>query len=238
MKRLVSTITALMLTIVMCTNIVSAEEMRNNNDNGLSFDAFIKEATCKVEKSSSGQDVIILKKTKQLSSSGDIKSYVDVTTYAVSDSQEQTMRVLDKIEACKQENTVRGSGSYTDEDLFHGMSLRISSTVYYSTAVVSGITYGGITSVYVNCSVNNSTIIDGLSLQIHQEGFPQGKGMPVEYDINCVISNRSTTNAPSNWEKVYWSGSVGSLVGAKVTAVVHRGTSSQYTYAFVNNIIE
>lgn len=148
------------------------------------------------------------------------------------------MQVLDKIEDYKQEIIARGSGSYTDEDLFHGMSLRISSTVYYSTAVVSGITYGGITSVYVNCSVNNSTVIDSLSLQIHQEGFTHNKGLPVEYDINCAIANRSTTYTPSNWENVYWSGSVGSLVGAKVTAVVHRGTSSQYAYSFVNNIIE
>lgn len=73
MKRLVSTITALILTIVMCTNIVTAEEMQKSKDNEPSFAPFIKEATCKVEKISSGQDVIILSRTKQLSSSDGIK---------------------------------------------------------------------------------------------------------------------------------------------------------------------
>ena len=133
--------------------------------------------------------------------------------------------------------TTRGSGSYTDEGLFHSSSVCVRSTLNYYTKQSQGITFGGITSVYVACSVSNSTILDDVSLCIHQEGFTINDGRKT-YDKVYNINNWSSTTAPSSWLPVLWDSGVTSLVGAKVTIKVHRGTSGQYTYSFTNNIIE
>ncbi len=152
------------------------------------------------------------------------------------DSQQMCEKIVQEFSNIKRTYLNRGSGQYTDSGWYHGDSLMISSTIYYSTTVLGGILYGRIDEIYVECSVTNRTVIDGISLTIGQLGFTYRSGY-VTYREDYEISNRSTTAAPASWEAVYWDSAVNSVAGCAVNVTVHRGTSPQYTYTFNNNII-
>lgn len=235
MKRLCSIFTALLFAISLSTNTVFATE--NNTEDVFISTTFVAEANCRLEQLGSGENVIILSRTRALEQAGAFQNYETTTVSIFPDSEAETSRLIEDIYSVKRIATTRGSGSYTDEGWYYGSSVCVTSTLNYYTTKSQGITYGGLTSVYVKCSVSNSTILDDISLRIHQEGYTDNDGRKI-YDVTYDINNWSTTNAPSSWLGVYWENGVGSLVGARVTITVHRGTSKQYTYSLVNNIIE
>lgn len=235
MRRLLSLLIVLSSMVSLFTYTVSAEG--NNQDDVFLSTAFVAEADCKIETLTSGEYVIILSNTQALQQVGNVQNYKMTTVAIFPDSKDKAVQLVENISLLKQQALTRGSGSYTDEDWFHSSSVCIKSTVNYYTTQFAGLTYGGITSVYVDCSVRNSTILDDISLRMHQEGYTANNGRKT-YDQEYDINNWSTTTAPSSWLGVYWEGGVSSLVGAKVTIKVHRGTSNQYTYSFTNNVIE
>ena len=112
----------------------------------------------------------------------------------------------------------------------------IESTVNYYTFRSYGFKYGEITSVYVKCTVSNSTILDAITLEINQEGPDENK-IYKDQNITYSIANWSTTTPPSSWVPVMWSSTHGSIIGATVNITVHRGTSAYYTYSFSNDVL-
>ncbi len=209
----------------------------NTQNNTFISKAFIVEADYQVIQLDSGENVILLSKTQELEQTGTMRNYESTIVAMFPDSQLETINLIDDISSIKQQAAARGYGSYTDEGWYHGSTVCVRSTLNYYTTESNGIRYGGMTSVYVACSVHNSTILDDISLRIHQEGFTDSNGRKT-YEETYDINNWSTTTAPSSWVPVLWEGGVGSLVGARVTITVHRGTSKQYNYSFVNNLVE
>ena len=125
----------------------------------------------------------------------------------------------------------RGSGLYSDEAWFHGSSLCISGTVYYSTIVVSGITYGKITDVFVSCRVINGTVLDNISLVVGQMGFKPEGGYERQFETTRNnVANNTTENVANDLPYTKWDET--SYANARITATVHRGTSSQKSYTF------
>lgn len=235
MKQFWIRLTAVLLALVISLTPVSAATIENDEDTSIPID-FLMDADCAIETLPSGEKIVVLSSTKQLLSASNENRFA-ATTYSIyPDVEEDAEKILTEIHTVKRECATRGSGQYTDDEWFHGQSLHLESTVYYSTTHSGGLTYGKITSVYVKYSVLNSTVVDSLSLHIQQVGFLLGGGRD-QFDKIVTISNRSTTTTPSSWEYILWDGSSGSFAGALVTATVHRGTSEQKSYPFPNNLL-
>lgn len=121
----------------------------------------------------------------ELFSQDSTSNYEQTSIYIYPDLQEDCAKIVQEISSIKQACITRGSGQYTDSGWYYGSSLLISSTIYYSTNIYNGILYGRITSAYVKCSVVNSTVIDGISLKIGQQGFCQNvtvhRGTSIQY---------------------------------------------------------
>ena len=234
MKRLLSTLLALSFMLAFPIQNVSAEAQKDDAPSIPT--AFVADANYKVERLESGEDMIVLSKTQELDKTGDIHYYETKTFSMISDSSNETAKLIEGISAIKKSAALRGSGSYTDEGWFHGSSVCIESTVNYYTFHSYGFKYGEITSVYVKCSVSNSTILDAISLEICQWGPNEDKDV-MEQIATYNIANRSTTTPPSSWVPVIWSSTHGSIIGATVNITVHRGTSAYYTYSFSNDLL-
>lgn len=235
MKRFIRQIIATLLVATLCAMPTYASSSQNN-DMKIPME-FLMESKCYTELIPSGETIVVLTRTKLLSSHSAEKRY-ETTTYSIyPDSPENIGNIMAEVSAARHKISARGSGSYSDEGWYHGQSLCISSTVNYSTTSYNGLNYGKITSVYVQCSVTNSTVLDSISLHIQQRGFPLGGGSSKSFDKDVSITNGSTTTTPSDWNYILWDATAGSTAGGLVTATVHRGTSGQYSYRFSNNVL-
>ncbi len=206
-------------------------------NNGLTLD-YILNAELNIEDNGIDNPIIVLSQNKIISSCYGITNYEVKNISIITDSKEQFEKVLLGINDTKALYATNAGGTATDGDWFHGMSLYISSTIAYSTFNARGLKWGKINSVTVDCSMLNSTVLDSLSLTIHQYGYYYEGSGRITNETTQDILNHSTTLTPLTWNNIYWAQGIESLVGAKVVAKVHRGASSQYTYSFSNTIIE
>lgn len=196
--------------------------------------SFVADATYHIEVDSLGNEFIVLTCSQDLSPERLREARTsEVTTVCIlAESDETRDRLIQEIIRIKESESVqRASGSYTDQKWFHGSSLCVTSTVYYSTIVSAGITYGKITSVYVECSVINGTVIDNIAFDVGQYGYTPSGGLARVYETpKTNIANRSTVNVADDLPYVFWNDP--SFANARIYVTVHRGTSSQSKYTF------
>ncbi|MBR5677054.1 MAG: hypothetical protein IKX20_02835 [Paludibacteraceae bacterium] len=125
----------------------------------------------------------------------------------------------------------------TGSGWFHGGSLCIASTINYTVIDDNTELIGRINSVKVDCSVINSTVIDSISVCMCEQGSDVNHHY-VNFTDTQPVSNHGTVNVPSYFPFIVWDTQVLALAGSITRVTVHRGTSAQYTYSFVNNAIE
>ena len=210
-----------------------SEQTSAGNQDYIPMD-IVAEASCYVESDAAGNQFVVLTYVNDvtLSKTGDRRNYEATTLAILAESDAERERLIQDIMRIKQSGSAnRATGSYSDEKWYHSSSLCIEGTVYYSTVDSAGITYGKITDVYVQCNVVNSTVLDGISFVVGQYGYTLEGDAPRVYEVTKNnVGNRSTTSVSEELPYIKWDDT--SFANACISATIHRGTSSQYTYTF------
>lgn len=237
MKRIISFVVSFVLLfsshLVFVPTYAYSTEIETGNQTGLPT-SFVADAAYHVEVDSMGNEFVVLTYSHDTALGTLRNSKIsEVTKVSIlADTEADRDRLIQDILRIKESKSAqRASGSFTDEKWFHGSSLCITGTVYYSTIVSAGITYGKITDVYVKCSVINGTVLDNIAFDVGQYGHTQNGGVPRVYEVpKTNIANRATVSVAADLPYVFWNDP--SFANARIYVTVHRGTSSQTEYTF------
>lgn len=237
MKKIIGFFASLILILSSCLVVVSAYDYTDQDeieDQNAIPTSFVEQSTYRTEIDSQGNEFIVLtiEKDVTLEKRGGTRTYKITSVSILAESDADRDRLIQEILDIKESKLgQRAYGTFTDEKWFHGSSLCITGTVYYSTITTDKFTYGKITDVYIECSVVNSTVLDNISFTVGQYGHTPEGGLARSYEaVRNNVANRSTTSVSNDLPYVDWAHP--SYANVRINATIHRGTSGQYTYSF------
>ena len=192
---------------------------------------FVAESTATRTTDGSGDPVIILEHNKikgNLRNAGTDNVKTTVAIFPENESVADAM--MSSIN-----NLTAGSGTHTEDEWFHGSSVHVTSTIYYTSAMINLNRFAAITKVVVSIYCINGTTVPSLTVLLGQIGIDENGIMRYNQRKEISSTSAGTFYPPSSWVRINLDAGVSSPLAGHVTFIAQR-PAGQRTYTLYNYV--